>query len=236
MLSVQRGCARVAPSGLYEFNTPINRSLNLFSIIPREAGFYKLFEESSDTVIATAQAYANMLKTGLNDDEQMEKIRDLEHANDDVVRRTLEKLDRTFLTPFDREDIHRLMKRLDDVVDDIDATTKRLRLYKITEATPWIIKQSELLANQCVWLGAAIRKLRHAKKESHAMRELLVKVHRAETEGDENHHAAVAELYESSGNPINAIKWKELYDLTERAIDRCEDVADVMEGMLFKNT
>jgi uncharacterized protein len=208
----------------------------VFSIIPRDSGFFDLFEESSATVIATAQAYADMLKTGLEDDRQMEKIRGLEHANDDVVRRTLEKLDRTFLTPFDREDIHRLMKRMDDVVDDIDATSKRLRLYKINKATPWIIKQSELLVNSCTWLAAAIGKLRNVKRETQPMRELLVKIHRAESEGDDNHHAAVSELYETSSNPIFAIKWKELYDLTERAIDRCEDVADVMEGILFKNT
>ena len=217
-------------------NPAQTRSTALFSIIPRDSGFYDLFEESSATVIATAQAYADMLKSGLDDDKQMEKIRTLEHTNDGVVRRTLEKLDRTFLTPFDREDIHRLMKRLDDVVDDIDATTKRLRLYKIAKATPWIIKQSELLVNSCTWLGGAIQKLRHGKKETQSMRELLVKVHHAESEGDDNHHAAVAELYETSSNPIYAIKWKELYDLTERAIDRCEDVADVIEGMLFKTT
>lgn len=207
----------------------------MFSLLPRDTGFHDLFDEAAATLIATAEAYAALLRNGMNSDEWIDKIRRLEHANDDVVRRTLEKLDRTFLTPFDREDIHRLMKRMDDVVDDIDATTKRLRLYKIDAPTPWLIKQSELLVDACHWVAEAIRHLRNLKHLG-PLQELLVKIHRAETEGDENHHAAVAELYDTSKDPIYAIKWKELYDLTERAIDRCEDVADVMEGIVFKST
>lgn len=207
----------------------------MFSIIPRDTGFFQLMEEAADTVLATAEAFATMLKAGTDTEEHLEKIRTLEHANDDVVRRTFEKLDRSFLTPFDREDIHRVMKRMDDVVDDIDATAKRLRLYHIGQPTAWMIKQGDLLATQCKWLTQAIRHLRNLKQPGQ-LQELLVRIHRAETEGDENHHAAVAELYDTSKDPIYAMKWKELYDLIERAIDRCEDVADVMEGLLFKNT
>ncbi len=207
----------------------------MFSIIPRDTEYFEIFDEAAKTVVIAAETYARIWDPGVDRDARIESIRQLEHEMDNICRRVFRKLDRTFLTPFDREDIHRLMKRMDDVVDDIDATTKRLKLYRIEEPTPWLIKQCAILLDASRLIAEAVPHLRNLKSPE-SLRSPLHRVHRLETEGDENHHSAVADLYETAKDAILAMKWKEIYDLTERAIDRCEDIADVLEGIILKNT
>ena len=137
--------------------------------------------------------------------------------------------------PFDREDIQALMMQIDDVIDEIDAASKRLTLYRIGEPTPWFIKQTEVLLQAAKLLVDAIPRLRNLKKPN-GLHDKLVEVHRLENIGDDNNHAAVAELYNNPNDPIFVMKWKEIYDLTERAIDGCEDIANIIEGIVLKNS
>jgi len=162
-------------------------------------------------------------------------IRQIEHEGDDIAHKTLAKLDTTFITPFDREDIHSLMKLMDDVVDEIDAAAKRLPLYQIEKPTTFLVKMSEVLlrAGQCV--ASAVGELRNLKKPD-GIRRHLIEIHAMENAGDDLNHAATAELYASCTNAIEAMKWKEIYDLTERAIDRCEDVANTIDAIILKNS
>lgn len=207
----------------------------MFSIIPRDTGFYKLFEEAGEILVRASQTYARLTKDYGQHKEYVDQIRQLEHAGDEVSHRTLDKLDTTFITPFDREDIQALMRQIDDVIDLIDAASKRLALYRIVEPTTWLIKQAEVLLEACQAVGQALAKLRHLKK-ARALHEHLVEIHRLENVGDDNNHAAVAELYHSGADPILAMKWKEIYDLTEAAIDACEDIANIIQGIVLKNT
>lgn len=207
----------------------------MFSIIPRETAFFDLFEKAATIVHDASQAYATVVRDYSRRDEQISRIRQFEHDGDEVVHRTLEKLDTTFITPFDREDIHELMKLMDDVIDEIDAASKRFTLYQIHEPTPWIIKQTEILVRSSMLVGEAIKKLRNLRRPN-GLQQKLVEIHLLENMGDENNHSAVAELYATTKDPILAMKWKEIYDLTERAIDRCEDIANTIEAIVLKNT
>ncbi|HEY3245805.1 MAG TPA: DUF47 family protein [Phycisphaerae bacterium] len=207
----------------------------MFSIIPRDKEFFDLFEQGAKIVIEAAEAYAEMARDYPDREHHIARIRNLEHDGDEITHRTLEKLDKTFIPPLEREDIHMLMVEMDDVIDEIDAASKRLVLYRIAEPTTWFVKQTEVLLRACRLVGDAIAQLRYLKKAG-ALQSCLVEIHRLENEGDDNNHSAVAELYDRTPDPILVMKWKEIYDLTERAIDRCEDIANTIEGVVFKHT
>jgi predicted phosphate transport protein (TIGR00153 family) len=206
----------------------------VFSIIPRDMRFFDLFEEAGAILIRAAEAYVQVTKDYPHRNDHIAAIRQLEREGDDVAHRTLNRLDTTFITPFDREDIYNLMRLMDDVVDEIDAAAKRLTLYQIAEPTPWLIKQTEVLLQACQCVGAAVPQLRSLKKVD-GLRARLAEIHSLENAGDDINHAAAAELYSKSTNAIDVLKWKEIYDLTERAIDRCEDIANTLEAIILKN-
>lgn len=207
----------------------------MFGIIPRETGFFDLMEKAATVLIQAAEAYAELANDFERREDIVHRIRQYEHDGDEITHRTLEMLDVTFITPFDREDIQALIKRMDDVIDEIDAASKRLILYRIRELTPWFARQADVLVRATRFLSEAVAGLRNLKKP-HELQERLVEIHRLENVGDDNNHAAVAELYNDSTDPILVMKWKEIYDLTERAIDRCEDIANAIEAIVLKNT
>ncbi|MBK8270324.1 MAG: DUF47 family protein [Planctomycetes bacterium] len=207
----------------------------MFSLIPRDVAFYVFFDKASATMSEATQAYHDMVNDMANYPRRLERIRQLEHEGDDNVRNALAKLDRSFITPFDRDDIYRLMKRVDDVVDCVDAAAKRFQYYRITKATPWLLKQCDVLLRSGQVVAKAVPMLRNMKRPE-AMRQLLLQLHTLEKEGDDHHHSAIADLYDTSPDFAAVMKWKEIYDLTEKAIDRCEDIANVMHGIILKNT
>ena len=207
----------------------------MFSIIPRDMKFFDLFEEAAALLIRAGDTYVKLLNDYAARDQYVAEIREIEHVGDDITRRTLRKLDTTFITPFDREDIYALMKRMDDVIDELDAAAKRLTLYEVPQPTKWIVQQSEVLAQACRSVAAAVRELRNLKRPD-GLEAHLVEIHRLENVGDDINHAAAAELYKANGkSPIEVMMWKEIYDLTERSIDRCEDVANIIEAIKLKN-
>ena len=207
----------------------------MFSILSRDTRFFDLLEKGSAVVVRTAEAYAELAQNYSNREQIVSQIRRSEHDGDSVTHQTLALLDKSFITPFDREDIQTLIKRMDDIIDEIDAAAKRLTLYRIAEVTPWLAKQTVVLVRATRLIADAVGQLRNLKNPGR-MQEHLIEVHRLENVGDDNNHAAVAELYDTATDPILVMKWKEIYDLTERAIDRCEDVANTIEGIVLKNT
>lgn len=207
----------------------------MFSLIPRDMGFFNLFEEGAVVMVRAAEAYAQVARDYAHKDQWIGRIRQCEHDGDDITHRTLDKLDKTFVTPFDREDIQSLMMRMDDIIDEIDAASKRLTLYLIDEPTDWLVKQTDVLARATRLVSEAVAGLRNLKRPQH-IQKCLVEIHELENEGDDNNHAAVAELLNRPADPILVMKWKEIYDMTERAIDGCEDVANVIQAIILKNT
>jgi uncharacterized protein Yka (UPF0111/DUF47 family) len=206
----------------------------LFSIIPRNVAFFDLLDRAGQVIVKAAETYAELARDYEHRDEHVARIRQLEHDGDEIAHRTFDRLDQTFVTPFDHEDIETLMVRMDDVVDEIDAAAKRLTLYKIPEPTAAFIKQTEVLLKACRLTNQAVGRLRNLKKPN-GLHEKLVEIHYLENVGDENNHAALAELFERGGDPLLVMKWKEIYELTERAIDRCEDIANIIRGIVLKH-
>jgi uncharacterized protein Yka (UPF0111/DUF47 family) len=146
----------------------------------------------------------------------------------------LERLDRTFITPFDREDIHTLVNELDDIIDNVDAIAKRFALYHIAKMEAPFLKQCDVLIQATTVLSGAVGMLRKTMKLSD-LREKLIEVHRLESAGDDNHHAAISDLYGGGYDPMHVMKWKELYEYVENAIDGCEDVTNTIERIVLKN-
>jgi len=206
----------------------------MFSIIPRDRTFFDQFEKGAGIIVRAAEAYAALATDWEHRTDHVARIRQLEHDGDEVAHRTFDRLDQTFITPFDREDIETLILRMDDVIDEIDAAAKRLTLYRIPEPTPWLAKQTEVLVKATRLVQQAVGRLRNLKKPN-GLHEELVEIHFLENVGDDNNHAALADLFERGGDPLLVLKWKEIYDLTDRAIDRCEDIANVIHGILLKN-
>ena len=206
----------------------------MLSIIPRDRTFFDLFEKAAGIVVHAAETYSQLARDYEHRDDHVARIRQLEHDGDEVAHRTFDHLDQTFVTPFDREDIETLILRMDDVIDEIDAAAKRLTLYRIPEPTPAFVKQTDVLLKACRLTGQVVSRLRNLKKPD-GLHEQLVEIHYLENVGDENNHDALAELFDNGGDPLFVMKWKEIYELTERAIDRCEDIANIIRGIMLKN-
>jgi predicted phosphate transport protein (TIGR00153 family) len=176
---------------------------------------------------ALAQSFPNI-------EGEIQRIRQEEHGADELAHSCLDRLDRTFITPFDREDIHTLVGELDDIIDDIDALAKRFPLYHVKKMEQTFVKQTDVLVKAAVAVSDAVHRLRKSRKLSE-LSECLIEIHHQESVGDDNHHAAISELFGDNADPMRALRWKELYDLIENAIDGCEDVGNTLERIVLKN-
>lgn len=212
-----------------------NTGANVFSLIPQEKGFFDFFEKAAAVAAEAASAYSDVLNDYENRQAHVARIKQLENKGDEIVHGAVEKLNTTFLTPFDREDIQGLMKLMDDVVDDIDSAAKRLMLYRIPEPSKWLFTQVDILVRCTSLIGEAVKRLRNVRSPN-GLHDKLVEIHKLENQGDETNHGAVADLYNNCTDAIMVLKWREIYERTERAIDRCEDIADTIESIVLKNT
>lgn len=201
--------------------------------LPKEVGFFTFFEQHA---ALTLEASREMVKlTGSTSPEQHAvRIKELEHKSDEVTHQCIEALHSTFITPMDRPDIQRLIHRLDDIVDAIDASASRINLYELKEMRPEAKALAEVLERAVTELGNAVHLLRNLKDPA-SIKKACVRVHDIESEGDDILRQAIARLFrEEAHDPMLVIKWNGIFETMERAIDRCEDVADVIEGVLIE--
>jgi uncharacterized protein len=207
----------------------------MLNLLPRDTVFFDLFESLSEHVVKAARELQQMAHAFPNIAPQAQRIRDLEHAADALAHTALDRLDRTFITPFDREDIHDLVIELDDIVDGIDSLAKRFSLYHITTVEPAFQQQTDVLVQAVTTLDAAVHRLRKSRKLSDLAAEIKA-IGQFEKQGDATNHDAISKLFANGRNDaIEVMKWKEFYDRIERAIDGCEDVANTLERILLKN-
>jgi len=206
----------------------------MLNLLPRDTVFYDLFEGLAAHAVSTAQHLRRMAQEFPQVSGVIDLIRKEEHDADDLAHRALERLDQTFITPFDREDIHALIGQLDTIVDYIDALAKRVALYHVRAIEPAFLKLSEVLVEATVALSRAVKHLRKTRKLSELQAE-LIEVHRLENLGDDIHHAAISKLFEGASDALEVLKWKELLDYIENAIDGCEDVTNTLERIVLKN-
>ncbi|OGQ82546.1 MAG: hypothetical protein A3F90_16060 [Deltaproteobacteria bacterium RIFCSPLOWO2_12_FULL_60_19] len=202
--------------------------------LPRDEKFYDLFESGVQKVLEGAVQLEELI-TDFNDVAlRAKRIKDTEHDGDVVTHNTIEMLHLTFITPLDREDIHDLITSLDDVLDYIEACAERVSLFKLAKTTDEAKLLVSILVKAVRQIEQAVFKLRRLKGADSIMNN-CVEINRLENEGDYVVRTAVAKLFDSETNPLEVIKWKEVYETLENAIDRCEDVANVMEGIVLKN-
>jgi uncharacterized protein Yka (UPF0111/DUF47 family) len=195
--------------------------------------FFDLFERHAEKTVEAARLLQAMLHNPVDLAEQARRIKELEHEGDVITHRAVEILHSTFITPIDRGDIHRLISRLDDVLDLIDATSERVWLYAIDSADPDACDLADTLNNATAEVGRAMLGLRDLKNRD-ALIQVCMEINRYENEGDTLLRRAVARLFQERRDPITVIKWKDIYEFLEDAIDRCEDIANVVEGVALE--
>jgi len=163
--------------------------------------------------------------------EQVQSIKAIEHNGDEITHQIFRKLNQTFVTPFDREDIHELCSTMDDVIDLIDAAASRFVLYRVSDVRPGSIELVKVLAAATIELNEAIHAVESPDKALHR----VIEVNRLENESDRICRTLIARLFEEEKNPVEIIKWKEIFEVIETAVDKCEDVSNVIESVILKN-
>ena len=206
----------------------------MFAIRSRKEEFFGMFDTSAQNVHEGALALLDLLERFEDVPNKVRRIKNLEHAGDEHTHRILEKLAKTFITPLDREDIQRMGTRLDDVIDAMDTAANRIMLYDIRRITEDAKSFGRVLAKSTSLLADAFAHLRDLR-HSDAILSACVEVHTQENEGDRLLQHALAELFEGQFDPLEIIKWKDVYEILERATDECEDVADVLHTIVLKH-
>jgi len=201
--------------------------------LPREEKFFDLFEESAHNLVRAAGLLAELLQNWEDVEEKVRQITELEHHGDNITHRIIAQLHGTFITPIDREDIALLANRMDDVMDFIEAAAVRMVLYGIDKPTERAKEVADILIRVTTEVSKAIPRLRHRRELSH-MREHCIEINRLENEADAVRRSALAELFHEQVDVTNVIKWMEIYENMENAVDRCEDIADILEGVMIK--
>ena len=215
----------------------MSMSLNpiLQYFVPKDRKFYPLFEQASANLLAISNVLVELMVAPTPEKRMplVRQIEKLEHVGDEITHQIFQEISITFITPFDREDIQRLASVLDDVIDYIHGSAKRIELYKMDPIHPSMIKLSELIQQCAVELHSAISSLR-GMKNMNKLRESLVKVNSIENHADDIFDNAVARLFEDEKDAIQIIKVKEILSALETATDKCEDVANVLESVIIK--
>ena len=200
-------------------------------LIPREERFFDLFAEDAANVLGAARLFEAMLRTYDAPDERAREIRDAEHRGDEISHDIGHRLEATFVTPFDREEIYALISGLDDVLDYIEECADTFVLYRIPSPTAVAVQQASIIVKQCEQIHDALTHLRGFK----GLDTYWIEVHRLENEGDRLARKAIADLFADGVDPVEIIKWKDVYALLESTIDKCEDVANIIERITIKH-
>jgi predicted phosphate transport protein (TIGR00153 family) len=204
-----------------------------FRLIPREEKFYDEFERLASIVLKAAGMLQEATERFETLAENAKRVERLEHDGDQITHDIVARLNRTFITPIDREDIHQLAAALDDVLDLIEETTERFILFKIQAMTPPAAQIAKVIQQQAQEIHLIISKLKDMRHER--ILEHCIEINRLENAGDRLLREAFASLFDGTPDPLYVIKWRELYELMELATDKCEDVANTVESIVLKN-
>lgn len=204
-----------------------------FAFIPKELKFFDLFDKLAGSITKASGTFKELVRTSSFNDEGISMMRTIEHECDEFTHELIDMLNRSFITPYDREDIHYLAHTTDNVVDILYTLSKRIRLYKLNTITDDFMKFAELIEESTGHLAVALRGLRH-KKNHKDVYKAIIEINRLENEGDVHRDRVVETLFENSNDPINIIKWKEIFEALETALDICEDVANAIDSILVK--
>lgn len=203
-----------------------------FSLLPREDEYFVLFTQITEKIQEASNILVEMLHSKDGSFETYTKrIKDTEHDCDELTHKITTKLNKSFITPFDREDIYTLAVALDDVCDYIDAGARAIVMYDIRDITEHAVNLAKVIQKLAGAINSAISIL----KKPTDMNQHFVEIHRLENEADEIYFRAIGELFKSSTDPLSVIRYKELYEILENATDRCESVANIIESIILKH-
>jgi uncharacterized protein len=208
-----------------------DREVAVFSLFPREEDFFTLFKKQGALVRQGCDQLKEMVERFDQLETRAKQLKDLEHQGDLVAHEIFERLNRTFITPLEREDIHDLASGLDDVLDAVEAIGSRLVLFRVPKTTPEATQLTAIVA-QC---GAQIEKAVDALKDFKGLMAFSIEINRLENEADTISRQAVADLFSGRHEILDVMRWKEIYGRLEGAADRCEDVANTVESIVLKN-
>jgi predicted phosphate transport protein (TIGR00153 family) len=206
----------------------------LMRFIPREEKFYDLFEELADKIEEGGKLFLDMLLNYDSFETRLVKLKEIEHEADDITHRTYEKMHTTFLTPIDREDIHALVNKMDSILDMTEAAAVRMSLYKIKAPKEELFQQARILNEATAKVKLIVCGLRDMKNAKMIL-DACVEINTLENAGDQILRATMARLFEHETDPFELIKWKEIFERFEDALDICEDVSNIVEGIVLKN-
>ena len=204
------------------------------NFMPREQKFFDLFEESAKNITESAKLLKEMLDSWQFIDSRVAEITEMEHRGDTITHQIISMLHRSFMTPFDREDIALLAHTMDDIIDFIHSSADSMFIYKITSPTKRAQELADVIVQGAGEMEKAVAGLRK-RSDFKAMLERCVEMNRLENVADRIYRAAIGELFDNTSDIAQIIKWREIYEHLETATDRCEDVADVLEGVALKH-
>ncbi len=204
----------------------------MFGLIPKDEKFFQMFREMSANIVEGALLLKDMLDNFVDPVTSQRKIKEVEHKGDSQTHEIIKKLNKSFITPFDREDIYALSGALDDILDLIDASAQRFVMYNVEKPTPEAKELGFLILRGCQAIQKAVS---HLGGKFEQIAEQCVEVNALENEADRVCREAISRLFDEEKDPIQLIKWKEIYETLEKATDKCEDAANIMESVVVKN-
>lgn len=203
-----------------------------FSLLPREDEYFTLFSQITAKIQEASTALVGMLHDeSATFETHSKRIKDAEHACDELTHTVTTKLNKSFITPFDREDIFTLVVALDDVCDYVDAAARAILMYDIKEVSDHAKHLAKVIQSQAMEIHSAISML----SKPNGLNQHIVEIHRLENEADDVYFRAIGDLFHKESNTLTVIKWKELYEILENATDRCERVANIIESIVLKH-
>lgn len=203
-------------------------------LTPKEYGFFDLFDRLAACAVEGSALFIELLEHYGDHAIKTRRIRDVEHQGDEITHDAMEMLHKTFVTPLDRDQIHSLISRMDDVIDLTDGAARRLMMYDVKEPTPELLGMAKVLYSATLEIQAAVKELRNLKNAP-TIKKHCIEINKLENDGDILRDAVVARLFKEETDAVSILKWKEIYEDVETAIDRCEDVANVIEGVVLEN-
>lgn len=207
--------------------------MGFLNLLPKEEQYFDLFTQMTVYIQSAARELKEMLSDKHQDfHEYAQRIKGLEHACDELTHNISTRLNKSFITPFDREDIFMMSKALDDIVDLIDDSARAIIIFDVKEITDYALDFANVIVRMAEELKEIVSTLQRPKN----ITQRLVEIHRLENEGDDIYHAAIADLFHDPPDALTVLKWKEVYEKLEAAVDRCENVANIIESVIIKHT
>lgn len=204
----------------------------MFGLIPKDEKFFEMFRQMGTIITEGAEALSQMMNDFSDPLASQRKIKDIEHKGDQQTHAIINKLNKTFVTPFDREDIYALASGLDDILDLIDASAQRFVMYRVDAPTPAAKELADIILRSCQAVECS---LKHLGGKNEDICSCCVDINALENEADRACREAISKLFDEEQDPIQLIKWKEIYETLEKATDKCEDAANVLESVVMKN-